>query len=222
MNRTLSWLVIATAAALAAAGPASAGSIVFTASTPVRYTGWTDTLTVPKFDGALGTLTSAAIDFTAWGWYTVKVENLSGGPDCITAYVGATVKLGGPAPAGVSLASLTSDAVGGFDGTVDFLGASGRTHANVADSADNALTLTAPADLAAFEGAGNILLPVKATDASWWRDDTGNIVVSLSTTASAGVQVTYTYAPVPEPATMLLVVSGAMGAMGRLRRRGLR
>ena len=79
-------------------------------------------------------------------------------------------------------------------------------------TASNTLSLTNPADLALFTGAGSVSLRATGSAVSGYTSNSGNGFGSVSTMASANVTITYNWAPLnqspegitPEPSAMLL------------------
>ena len=183
-------------------------------------TNWANSLNVPQFNPALGTLTQ--IDFSLSGHVegTAKFESLDASPATINLSLQATISLQRP-----DLSSLvtvipvanTSDNVSAYDNTMDFDGSSGKTYSGL--SGNDTLMFSSPpplADLALFTGVGSINLPVSATGSSS-GSGAGNLITQFLTSASAEASVTYHYTPAPEPASLALLALGGSVALRRRR-----
>jgi len=197
--------------------PATADTITYTDSIPLSATGWSDSVSVPKFDPALGTLNS--IEYTLSGHVegTAAFENQSPSEATITMDLSAILKLQRPDLTTIVITipvASTSDDVTAYDGVLDYGGTSGRTHSNLSNDLSESITSSSAADLSLFTGTGNISLPVEAGGASS-GSGSGTLILQFSTAASAEVEVIYNYT-VPEPATMGLL---SLGGLALIRRR---
>lgn len=225
-TRSFRWaLALAVLAIVAAATPARADSETFTDSVSIQPTNFTASVSIPRFDPSLGTLTS--IDFTLMGTVlgTAKFESEDAAPSTVITNLQATIKLERPDLSTVTVVLptvTTSTSVTAFDGVVDFGGTSGRTFTGQTSSATSSISSPPPlSDLLLFTGLTNIVLPVLATGTSTGSGN-GNLDLSFRTNASAVVTVTYNYTPlraVPEPSSFALIGLGGAGlALIRLRR----
>jgi len=194
---------------------ASADTISYSASLPLAETDWASSVSITKFDPALGTLNSIEIEFQAHMEGTIKFEHRGGTPATVTTSLSAELLLQRPDLTNLvvdgGLTVTTVDSVSGFDGTVDFGGTSGKTHGPLSANLSNTTLTSSAADLALFTGTGDIVLPVLASAASA-ATGSGNMVIDFTDLASAGVKVTYDYAPVPEPSTLVGLLG--MGLVG--------
>jgi protocatechuate 3,4-dioxygenase beta subunit len=167
-----------------------------TATIPTTGTDWTQSLSVPKFDPSLGTLTS--IDIVNAGTFTssIKVESLDGGPSTIIATVSGTLTLTGTSVTGlVSNASANkSFSASAFDGTIDFGGSSGHDFGSPSTSGTNTITLSDASSLAAYTGQGNLTFSDVA-HATSSASGAGNLLTQIGTTANAQLSVVYHYIP---------------------------
>lgn len=213
--------------ALLLAQVAGADTIGYGDSIPLQATNWTKSVTVPKFDPALGTLTG--IDFYLTGHVegNAKFESLDAKATTVTMNLKATITLKRPDMSTLVVVIpvvSTSDGVTAFDGVIDFGGTSGRAYLGLmANQSDSASSPPPASDLALFTAsfAGEtITLPAIATGNSE-GSGAGNLLLVFSTSASADVRVVYTYDPIPEPSGLLAIMTGLVGMAGavRIRRR---
>lgn len=191
----------------------------FFAAAPLSPTNSNRVISVPQFDPAVGSL--EAVELSLWGHVegSARFESLNGSNRTVTMNLAARIDLtsfDGTLISSVLPITSITDTVSGYDGVLDFAGASGRTFSNLTAGASAPLqSFTDAATLNLFTGSGQMNFPVTGTGAST-ASGPGNIVYQFSTATSAWVQVTYHYAVVPEPFTAgLLCLSGLL-----LRRRG--
>ncbi|MFN0243837.1 MAG: choice-of-anchor E domain-containing protein [Planctomycetota bacterium] len=178
----------------------------FSDSVPVQTTDWTNSVTLSKFDPALGILTGLRIDLGGHIEGSIFFESQDPQPQTVTTNLQATIELSRPdASLIVSASPQVShvDAVGAFDGLVDFGGDSGKTYSN--QSQDVTVSHSSPpprSDLPLFTGSsgapGTIVLGVRAVGHSA-ATGSGNITQGFQTFASAVVTVTYFFAPDCQP-----------------------
>lgn len=170
----------------------------FTDSVPQASTNWSSSVSLPKFNPALGTLQS--IQFTLNGHSTgsARAESLDASPSVAVLTFQNTITLTRPDLSVIVVAipqAVFNDPLTAFDGVIDFGGTSGVSHLNLIANASNSATSPPPAsDLALFTGAGNIVLPVTAVGNSN-ATGPGNIISQFTSLASCDVEVCYTYLP---------------------------
>ncbi len=194
-------------AALFTVGPLTA--VFPSVESTVPFSG---TMSIPKFNAALGTLTS--ISFTLNGNLTAtqKFENGDDVSSTITVTTTGTMTLQRPDTTTLVITIPTvqnTATVGPFDGNINFAGTSGITFSPKVGTLSNTQVYSGASDLALFTGSGNITLPVLATGSSGGTG-AANVTIQASLTGQASASVTYTYsvATVPEPSTY-----GAIGAV---------
>lgn len=197
---------------------ASADTISYMDTIPLQSTNWVNSVSIPKFNPALGFLDSIELKLKGNVEGSIEFESLDAGPATVTTSLAAMIQLKRPDNSLITAVTPnfnTSDNVTAFDGVIDFGGGSGRSYFDL--NAMELSTYDSPpplSDLALFTGVGNILLPVQATAVST-AGGAGNLLAAFVTNAGATVMVTYNYT-IPEPATMGLM---SLGALGLLRRR---
>lgn len=212
-------------------------TICFEDAIPLTQTNWgpggpPSPLEVPMFDTSLGTLTSISITFGGEVISSFDVDNESPQTESVgTATAQSRLRLFDPsnneilvvtpASAAVAFGPLAVDEA--TDGNGDFAGPDATTLADVAGSGSENLILTDAGSLALFSGAGNIALPVEARAQSFVEENTGNFASLILTSASANLEVCYTYTTVPqqevpEPGAWAVMGIGLVTGLGMLRR----
>ena len=146
-------------ALVAVAGGAQADVITQSDAFGYQTTNWTHALGgLSQFDSSLGTLNSVIISLTGSINQSLVAENIGGSADALTPVAGGTLRFrqGGSVVLNQVLptTSGTTFFATAFDGTDDKAGTSGVNFGILSASASNTVTLTDPADLAGFIGAG--------------------------------------------------------------------
>ncbi|HOJ56721.1 MAG TPA: choice-of-anchor E domain-containing protein [Phycisphaerae bacterium] len=200
------------------AGGVQAFVVSYSGTIDMRDTTWTDSITFPKFDPALGELTSIKFTLSGSVQGSAQFESLDNSPTTVEMYLTSRVEL--QRPDGSLLVVVftlanTSDLAAAFDGVVDFAGTSGNTYADLSGTAMDIAISATPADLALFTGPGEISLPVTAAGTSY-GSGAGNLLLQFATAAGATATVEYTY--VPEPITAAFLALGGMFLFYRKRR----
>jgi hypothetical protein len=204
----------------ACAVSARASTISYTDTISIQRTTWASSVSVPQFDPALGTLDS--IQFSLTGYVTGAARFESGDSEPATVEMTLNAKITLLKPDLTTLIVVpplvqTSDNVSAFDGVLDFAGTSGRSYDNLSaqQSDTNFLSSPSQADLTAFVGTGNVVLPVTAEGISH-GSGAGNLTLLFLTNAGATVSVEYDY-HVPEPGSLGLLAVGCVALIGRRR-----
>ncbi|MBK7878793.1 MAG: choice-of-anchor E domain-containing protein [Planctomycetes bacterium] len=167
---------------------------------PLAPTNFATSITVPKFDPALGQLVNVGITARWQAPAQFQVENQDPFPILMTVTYAASLELMRPDASPLLTSNLSANAnppLGAFDGVLDFAGPSGFSLALPNDDVGQTSPPTSPADLALFTGAGafdTIALPVVA-QAAMSHIGGGNITVSQSLRAGVSVDISYTYDP---------------------------
>lgn len=170
-------------------------------SGPPQKTNWNSSLTIPKFDPALGVLKSIRVDLTGHIQGSARIESHDVAPSTTTVVLEATLSLNRPDGSVLVIAVPRQpfvDNLTPFDGVDDWAGGSGRSHDNItADATESVTSPPPPSDLVLFTGPinnpGTIVLPVTARGTSS-ASGSGNVISQFITDASAAVTVCYTYA----------------------------
>ncbi len=214
-------IVLCSITLLVPIGCADAGQLSYTSTIPLTTTNWSNTISFPMFDPALGTLDRITFVLTGHVEGAAMFESMETIPATVTANLSAKLTLMRPDNSllvmAIPVASVT-ETVDSFDGTIDFSGASGRKYEGLSANRVETLTVFPPsADFGLFSGAGNIVLPIKAEGFSS-GSGAGNLLLQFNTLASAQATITYDYTAVPEPSGILALLTGIGGMAGLLSR----
>ena len=186
----------------------------------LQSTDWNKTLTIPKFNPALGVLISVKVELKGDVTGSMAFENKDAQTQTVTTSLKAICTL--KRPDNSTLVITIPDAntvdynVPAYDGVTDFAGPSGKMYPSLSKSTTEMNTLFAPADLALFTGPGNILLGCTGVGSSTGAGG-GNLALQFTTDAGAMATVTYNY-EVPEPVTIALMGVGSLLLARRKRR----
>ncbi|MDB6076652.1 MAG: hypothetical protein JWO82_399 [Akkermansiaceae bacterium] len=208
---------------LLAAGAADAATVVQSADLPFSFSaastaglgviipGEYFTATVSPFDTSLGTLTGVTVTWDLSGAYSGTTG--PGGGGFSLSYSGGffvnDIAIADPNPASVT--GYVQGGGGGGNGGGPSTPVSGTFSASMPFVAE--VQTTDPA-YAVFSGAG----PVKVDwDIPIVYSGVGDVTTDFSITGGASLLVTYTYTPVPEPASALLVAGSALLTLRRRR-----
>ena len=172
--------------------------VTYTFPISQRTTDWTSQVQVPQFDPAVGDLLAVAITSTGQLTTLVRVENTDTSAQVLTATVAARFTTGGPALGSVVAQSplefIGVFNAGPFDGLIDFKGASGFIYPAKTVSATANVTVSDPASLALYTGAGTLTMSLSTVGSSS-AVGSSNVNLLLATSAEGGLQVDYGYIP---------------------------
>lgn len=168
---------------------------------------WTSTLKLPKSnDGVVGVLTKVDLYAASLAYHpTISIENTAGSPSSANLAVGAQVTINAPALSTYSTLTSVNEVMSlpAFDGTIDFLGTSAFTWSDrYGVFVENTKVIAASFLLGNYRGTDSISIAVSAESATTFIGG-GSFEYSVSTFASAGVCVVYTYEAGVLPVTFL-------------------
>jgi PEP-CTERM motif len=218
------WLaVLATSAAVL-----HGGSILATATTPTYPTPGTGStsLSFPQFDPSNGTLTSITFTLTGVSSVTVTVNNTTSTNATDTFSDDPAIILPGLQPVRSFGLSVYEPVSGSFVAPPGPF-----TYTTPTQTKTNSLTTNDPPFLSGFIGSGTASLAIFLNESG--PDGFGNGPtyfvpagpVSLTANWAARLDVTYTFAPVPEPSTLGMLAIGTVALFGlawRSKQRGSR
>jgi hypothetical protein len=183
-------------------------------------TNWDLSVTLPKFDTTLGTLTG--IEFMLAGTIngTIGLANTSPSASTIVGQLTGTITLTRPDTTSLVVSLPVYSAGGLFPGNPNF-DPTLTYYLGLTDTDTESSSSVSASDLALFTGPGTITLPITATAASAVTEGTGNAISLFLTNAEATASVRYSYTPnaVPEPSSVALVGMGTIGLLAANRRR---
>lgn len=213
--------LISVALVVAGAGVAQA-DVIDTQSITLgaEKTNWTRSLTIPQIEASVATLTKVTLVIEASIASTYRLENLQTNNSSQQF-----LKLNGLIEVRRNDNSLLgsgalnyerSDLLQPFDGAFDFAGTSSLSTNFNDDFEMVVVELTSASDLAMFEGAGTITMPVNAAVSSFFQGPS-NVARSIQTLAEANVRVIYEGVPVPGPAALSALSLGVLATTRRRR-----
>ncbi|MFO1010154.1 MAG: choice-of-anchor E domain-containing protein [Planctomycetota bacterium] len=181
---------------------AHGGQVSFSDTVPLTTTNWQQSVTLGRFDPALGDLLGVQLTLEAHNEGTAAFENQDAAPAVVTMTFATHIELQRQDTTALLIAEpsvTTVDNATSFDGTLDFAGPSGKSYPNLSQTVSQSQTFTCPVpECVLFSGpAGNpgtVTLPVIAVGQST-GSGAGNLTLAFTSRASAIVTVTYLYAP---------------------------
>ncbi len=200
--RTLFVLVVLVASI---GSTAHADILCHAVNTPLVNTNWNTTVSVPRFDPSLGTLTLVDVCVTAQMTGSCGVEALDPFPAPATLQPGVQVSLSRPnlslIASAVALQTFALN-LSAFDGTIDFGGTSGFFVTGLSALTTTQLNLTTATDLALFTGTpgnpGSIVLPISGQGVSI-ATGSGHLITQFMTQGAGLISICYDYTPVAAP-----------------------
>jgi hypothetical protein len=200
--------------------PANADMIdgPYTTTTPIPYTltDWSGSLSFPKFNSALGTLTE--VDMTLNGAMQTVLTVYSLAPSGTTGTAKTELQMSVQDPG----SNFTPPQLDFFSPNYPFtLGPApdSITSGTLTKSASASDAYTLAAILAEFNGPGTIVLPASTFTQTWVAYSSGNANAIQVTQGSLTGTVQYHYLPTPEPGTLVLLGVGVVGLLGYFGRR---
>jgi collagen type I/II/III/V/XI/XXIV/XXVII alpha len=161
-------------------------------------TDWSQTVTFGQFDPSLGTLQGIDVELTADVTGSVAIESMEAAPSTVTVSLPSTVSVNSPTNvllASVALDPSASAALGAYDGSTDYAGASGTTLAGLLNTGTAETSWQAgTTDLGAFIGTGSVPLSVDAST-QLHVDGPANLQLASQASAGASVSLQYDYTP---------------------------
>lgn len=189
----------------------------FATTTPIASTStdWSSSLSFPKFDSALGTLTAVQLDLNGGLSTQITITNDSSSPSNgnVKTELQIFVQDGGanllaPEP------TIVSNAFG-----YGLAAGASVTSSLLTNVGSSSRQYTIAAVLDEFNGPGTISLSASTFTQTVLANTGGNTAASQVTSAYLTGNVTYSYIPVPEPSALVLLVAGALGLLVYVGRR---
>jgi hypothetical protein len=166
-----------------------AATLTYTSTVPLTATDWTNTMTVPKFN-IPGTLTAVTVEVQGYITNRLYAESRSSLPRTVTVTNTTDLVVTAPNLPTIQTTLTNGDRapLSGFDGVIDFAGASGFSIGADAevDDEENVTNLTP------WVGGGTVNVVAAATARSGYSGP-ADYSFETETSASACITVTYTY-----------------------------
>jgi len=175
---------------------ADAKTETYCGSIPLQSTDWNSSVTLPKFDPALGALNEVNIDCGLNLSEGIYAENLNNNSIKYMANIsgGFLLELPGSEKLSIIINRSSNGSLEGFDGNMDYSGPSG-INASVSNPSEHAnINVTAIEDFVAGEPGENITLPASVFVSSLLSAP-GSTSIGISMKAGVDVCVRYSYDP---------------------------
>jgi hypothetical protein len=173
---------------------ASAETVYYCDSIPLKLTNWNSNVTLPKFDPEMGTLTGVDLKSVSNLSLGIIMENRDLMPAnySVSIFSGFVVVLPNSDIISINVNHTTGGSLSGYDGKIDNSGTSGLNSSVVVSSEPVLKSLSSIDDFIADSPGESISLPVNASIKSQ-RNVPGNSNSEISLMAGAQVCVSYTY-----------------------------
>jgi len=175
---------------------ADAKTETYCGSIPLQSTDWNSSVTLPKFDPALGTLNEVNIDCGLNLSEGIQAENFNNNSIKYTANIsgGFLLELPGSEKLSMIFNRSSNGSLEGFDGNMDYSGPSGTNTSMSIPSEHADINVTSIEDFVAGVPDENITLPASAF-ASSLLSAPGSTSIGVSMKAGVDVCVRYSYNP---------------------------
>jgi hypothetical protein len=193
--------VLLSAASVAMGTMAFADTVSYNATIDPTLTDWTQSVSVPQFSPALGTLLSVTLRLSGDNRTQTFVENRD--RRAWTTTTGSDVSLVLEDSLGTQLVAVApsvrfTNELSAFDAVIDFGGTSGATNPEQTSTASaEEILFAATADVSAFVGEANVSLNASAV-ATGFYDGSVTYRFVVATSAGAQIEVVYEYQPPQE------------------------
>ena len=189
-------LAVAAVAILTTGSAFAATDGPHTTTTPIAATAtdWTNSLSFPKFNTSLGTLTSVRVQLSGSITTVITVTNSAATPSNgdVQTRVRFTVSTAGNTLTN-NVPSVLSDAF-----TYNLVAGGSVTTGALVKSGTSDNSYVAAGILSEFTGTGSIVLPARTATVTVLSNTGGNTTAAQVTSASLTGTVTYTYTPLPD------------------------
>jgi len=189
-------LIIAAFAMLISPSAAEVKTLTYCDTLPVKSTGWADNHTLPLFDPTLGDLVGVDLVIRLDVLQDFRFENKGtlGQTVAVESDVDLLITTPNSSSISVTASSSISENLAGFDGVVDYSGASGRSLEGVTSNSSKTLEYPYLSDFIASAPGENVSLPASTSVRSSSLAP-GNCIFEMATFTGSKLCVTYTYEP---------------------------